>query len=199
MTPSLRACLKGLRLPIRTSRLDLVAPESSHVTALVPLLNDPTVARWTLHIPNPYTVADARRFVRRARAFRRTGGGLRLVMVRRSDRALVGGIGLHHTDEDHASAEIGYWLGRPYRGHGYGSEAARAVVKIAFQELGLHRVEAAVFPGNAGSIRLLRRVGFRYEGRARDAVLKDGKWRSDLWFSVLATDRVRSRRTARKP
>jgi RimJ/RimL family protein N-acetyltransferase len=199
MRPSLRVRVRRLRLPIRTSRLELTSPEPGHVRALVPLLDDRTVARWTLHIPHPYTSSDARRYVRRARVQRQSGRSLGLVIVRRTDGALVGGIGLHNLNDDHASAEIGYWLGRPYRGQGYGSEAARALVKVAFWRLGLHRVEAAVFPGNNASVRLLRGLGFRYEGRARDAVLKNGTWMTDLRFARLVTDPVRTRRTSRKP
>jgi len=197
VTPSLAARVKRLPLPIRTRRLELVLPRLDQAGALATLLQEPSVARWTLHIPHPYTTSDARRYVLRAQDRRRSGRGLPLQIVRRGDRVLVGGVGLHQLDEPHAAAEVGYWVGRPYRRHGYAEEATRALVNVAFRRLGLHRVEAAVFPGNAASVRLLRRCGFRYEGRVRDEVLKDGVWRSTLRFARLSTDRVRTRRASR--
>jgi len=196
--PDLAARVRRLPLPIRTARLELLLPDLSQVPELVPLLNERTVARWTLHIPHPYGAADAREFVRRARAHRRRGDGLRLLIVRRRDGAVVGGIGLHQMSGDHRRAEIGYWVGRRYRGQGYATEAARSLVKEAFGPLGLHRVEAAVFPGNAASVGVLRRLGFRYEGRHREAVRKDGRWMTDVRFARLATDPVRTPRSARK-
>ena len=191
MTASLADRVRSLVLPIRTRRLELASPRLDQVEALVALLREPSIARWTLHIPYPYTATDARKDILRSRAWRRRGGDLPLQVNRRVDGELIGGVGLYHLDERHASAEVGYWVGRPYRRHGYAEEATRSLVNVAFRRLGLHRVEAAVFPGNSGSVRLLRRCGFRYEGRVRDEVRKDGTWRSTLWFARLASDRVR--------
>lgn len=188
--------LRGLSLPVRTRRLELVAPRVGHVRALVDLLRDPSIARWTSNIPHPYAPADARSHILRSRATRRSGAGLSLYIVRRADGRLVGGVGLHQLDERHASAEIGYWVGRPYRRRGYGEEATRALANVAFRRLGLHRVEARVFLGNAASVGLLRRCGFRYEGRIRDELRRRGVWRTTLRFSRLATDPVRPRRTS---
>jgi [ribosomal protein S5]-alanine N-acetyltransferase len=197
VTPSLADRVSGLPLPIRTRRLELVPPRLDQVGALLALFREQSVARWTLHVPHPYTASDAREHILRSRTMRRRGRSLSLQIVRRADGELVGGVGLHNLDEDHSSAEVGYWVGRPYRHHGYAEEATRALVNVAFRRLGLHRVEAAVFPGNSSSVRLLRRCGFRYEGRVRDEVRKDGVWRTTLSFARLTTDRVRTRRTSR--
>jgi RimJ/RimL family protein N-acetyltransferase len=198
VTPSLVDRVKHLALPIRTRRLELVPPRLDQVGELVALLREPSVARWTLHIPYPYIATDARKDVLRSQNLRRRGQGLSLLVVRRIDGALIGGVGFHPLDEHHASAEIGYWVGRPYRHHGFAEEATRALVNAGFRRLGLHRIEAAVFPGNVNSVRLLRRCGFRYEGRVRDEVRKDGVWRSTLWFARLATDPVTPQRTSRR-
>jgi [ribosomal protein S5]-alanine N-acetyltransferase len=196
-TPSLAERVQGLALPIRTRRLELVLPRFDQVEALVALLSEPSVARWTLHIPHPYRASDARKDILRSRTWRRTGRALPLLIVRRADGDLIGGVGLYQLNENHASAEVGYWVGRPYRRRGYAEEATRGLVNAAFRHLGLHRVEAAVFLGNEASVRLLRRCGFRYEGRVRDEVRKDGVWRSTLWFARLSTDPVRTRRASR--
>jgi RimJ/RimL family protein N-acetyltransferase len=193
--PSLSDRVRNLPLPIRTRRLQLVPPEVDQVGPLVTLLREPSVARWTLHVPHPYRASDAREHILRSRAMRRKGRSLSLQIVRRADGELVGGVGLHNLDAGTASAEVGYWLGRPHRHRGYAEEATRALVNVAFRSLGLHRVEAAVFPGNRASVRLLKRCGFRYEGRVRDEVRKGRSWRSTLWYARLSSDPVKPRRT----
>jgi [ribosomal protein S5]-alanine N-acetyltransferase len=177
------------RLPVvRTARLELVPPNSIYAPALVDLLSDRSISRWTGTIPYPYTSRDADEYIRRARATRRAGGGVPFHIVRRSDGVLIGGAGLHNLNEARASAEAGYWLGRKYRGQGYAREALAGVLGTAFGTLGLHRVYATVFPRNGPSIRVLRSNGFQYEGRIRDEIRKDGEWRSALLFSRLSTD-----------
>lgn len=177
--------LRRFRGPLLTRRLRLELPDPRRVPELVALLGDPTVVRWTLRIPAPYRPADGRAFVRRARAAHRAGTALALHVVRRSDNALVGGVGLHHLEFEDRRGEIGYWIGRPFRGEGYATEAARALIALAFDRWGLHRVEAGVFPGNVRSVRLLRKLGFRYEGRLRERLRKDGRFYDDLVYARL--------------
>jgi len=95
---------------------------------------------------------------------------------------------LHHLEEGGSSAEVGYWIGREHRGQGYATEAVNLLVRTGFSRLGLHRIEARIFPGNLASRRLAKRCGFRYEGRLRDEVKKNGRWRSTLLYSRLSSD-----------
>ena len=85
-----------------------------------------------------------------------------------SGEILVGGITLSNVRRGVAqSGSLGYWMGAPYAGKGLMSEGVQCVLDFAFDELGLHRVEAACLPHNAASMQLLRRSGFREEGLAR--------------------------------
>jgi len=170
--------------------VDLVLPDLRQVPAVVGLLSDPSVARWTLHIPHPYTARDARRWVRHAAEGRRTGRSLGLMVVRHSDGEVLGGVGLHDLEPGRTRAEVGYWIGREHRGRGYATEAVNLLVRAGFQHLRLHRIEARVFPGNAASRGVARRCGFRFEGRLRDEVQKDGRWRTTLLFARIASDPV---------
>ena len=70
------------------------------------------------------------------------------------------------------------------------SEAVRGALRFAFQELALHRVEAACLPNNEPSRRLLERVGFRHEGLARSYLRINGAWADHLLYAVLASDRL---------
>jgi len=187
-TPSPRERIARLRFPLRGRRVDLVPPGPEHIPEVVRLLGEPSVARMTLHIPYPYTKRDGRDWVRRTRTNRNSGRALGLSVLRRSDGALLGGVGLHDLEEGGTSAEVGYWIGREHRGQGYAAEAVNLLVRTGFSRLGLHRIEARVFPGNLASRRLAARCGFRYEGRLRDEVSKNGRWRATLLYSRLATD-----------
>ncbi|HYA54051.1 MAG TPA: GNAT family N-acetyltransferase [Thermoplasmata archaeon] len=183
----------SLRYPLRGRRVDLVLPDPHHIRALVRLLSEPSVARVTLSIPFPYSASDARHWIARAGRGRRAGERLSLSVVRRADDALLGGVGLHQFDGAGSRAEVGYWLGREYRGQGYAAEAVNVLLRVAFRELRLHRVEARIFPGNRSSQELARRCGFRYEGRLRHEVQKDGRWQDSWLYSRLSTDRPRRR------
>jgi RimJ/RimL family protein N-acetyltransferase len=183
-----------LPLPIRGRRVLLALPAFERVAATARLLNDRRVHRGTLRLPYPYAEKDARAWIRRARRDRKAGRSLGLSIVRRSDGELLGGVGLYQLEAGAARAEVGYWLGREHWGHGYATEAVKAILRVAFRELGLHRIEARVYPWNVASSRVVRRCGFRYEGRLRDEVQKDGRWHSTLLFSRLATDPPVSRR-----
>lgn len=74
------------------------------------------------------------------------------------------------------SGFLGYWIGEPYAGHGYMSEALGLLLRFAFWELRLHRVEANIIPTNVPSRRVVRRHGFRHEGTARRYLRINGRW-----------------------
>lgn len=75
------------------------------------------------------------------------------------------------------AAKLGYAVAADEWGRGYGADAARTLLTYGFEHLDLHRVSAAVGPGNGSSIRLLERLGFAREGRLRDHVFTNGAWR----------------------
>jgi ribosomal-protein-alanine N-acetyltransferase len=105
-----------------------------------------------------------------------------------SDR-LLGGVTLSNVRRGVTqSAMLGYWLGLPFVGNGYMTSAVRAVLPHAFEQLRLHRVEAAAQPINARSVAVLRRAGFVEEGLARRYLKINGAWQDHLVFAMLAED-----------
>jgi [ribosomal protein S5]-alanine N-acetyltransferase len=86
------------------------------------------------------------------------------------------------------AAAVGYWLGLPYIGRGYMTETVGAIIPFAFDELKLHRLEAACLPHNHASIRVLERNGFQREGLARRYLKIDGVWQDHLLFALLSDD-----------
>jgi [ribosomal protein S5]-alanine N-acetyltransferase len=82
------------------------------------------------------------------------------------------------------NAHLGYAVTEAANGRGYATEAVQEATRIAFEELGLHRVQAAVIPRNDASIRVLEKAGFRREGFAERYLLINGAWEDHLVFAV---------------
>jgi len=110
-------------------------------------------------------------------------------VFRHTDSALVGGCNLTNIRRGVAQAcSLGYWVGEPHQRSGYILDAARTVVRHAFETLNLHRVEAACVPSNAPSRALLEKLGFREEGLARAYLKINGAWRDHVLFAIVRSD-----------
>ncbi len=82
-------------------------------------------------------------------------------------------------------ATLAYSVDYRRQGNGFATEAARAVVRFAFDELNLHRLETGYYPHNTGSGRVLRKLGFTVEGYARDYLFIDGAWRDTIRVALI--------------
>jgi ribosomal-protein-alanine N-acetyltransferase len=118
-----------------------------------------------------------------------------LLACRLADGAIVGFFNLSHIiRRGFKSAYIGYAVGRPFAGQGYMREALELVLRHAFLDLRLHRLEANIQPGNEPSIALARGAGFRREGYSPRYLKIGGRWRDHERWAILADDwRERSR------
>jgi ribosomal-protein-alanine N-acetyltransferase len=125
-------------------------------------------------------------YLRRLR--RRDAHGL---LVRRNeDGALAGAITISRiVPEPFRSGYLGYYAFEPHAGRGLMREALDLTVDLAFGALGLHRLEANVQPGNARSIELVRRCGFRLEGYSPNYLRVAGRWRDHERWAITAEDR----------
>lgn len=102
---------------------------------------------------------------------------------------LAGGLTLSNVRRGVAQAcSLGYWVGNRYARRGYMSDAVAAVTPFVFDQLGLHRLEAACLPTNHASTALLRKCGFAEEGFARRYLKINGQWQDHLLFAILADD-----------
>lgn len=106
-----------------------------------------------------------------------------------ADDRLLGFINLQALAWTHGDAFMGINLGeREDWGKGYGTDALLVLLRYAFTELNLHRVSLGVFADNARAIRSYEKAGFVIEGRYRQAVCRDGRWRDVVGMGVLKTD-----------
>lgn len=139
------------------------------------------IADTTLAIPHPYEDGMAEAWISGHRAELDCGTGITLAVTLRDTGALAGAISLMQIEAGH-QAEIGYWIGVPYWGRGYCSQALRVVARHAFEQLHLHRLYARCFVRNPASSRVLQKLGFVHEGRQRQHVRKwDGFEDIDLY------------------
>jgi [ribosomal protein S5]-alanine N-acetyltransferase len=165
---------------IETPRLQMRPWKESDIPELVPLIGAREVAATTLRVPHPYEEKHAREFL----ASIAKENELRLAIRLRSDGRLCGGGGLH-PEAPHRRAELGYWIGVPYWGNGYATEAAKAVARYGFEQIQLNRIFANHFKHNPASGNVLRKIGMKYEGCLRQHVLKWGEFVDLELYSIL--------------
>jgi ribosomal-protein-alanine N-acetyltransferase len=132
--------------------------------------------------PHPYTEADGRAWIAHCEA--RTGQPTNFAIDWQGES--IGGVGLDpHDDVHRVMASVGYWLGEPFWGRGFATEALRALTTHAFATFDLQRLQAAVFDWNTASARVLEKAGYALEGRMRRSIIKDGRVADTLLYARL--------------
>ncbi len=142
------------------------------------------IADTTTGIPHPYPEGAAEVWIREHPRLFAEGREVTFAIVRKSDGALIGSIGLVNISPGH-QAELGYWVGEPFWGQGYCTEAAWAVLDYAFGTLGLARVYARHFRRNPASGRVMQKLGMTHEGCLRRHVVKWGKLEDLELYGIL--------------
>ncbi|MBA4149513.1 MAG: GNAT family N-acetyltransferase [Verrucomicrobia bacterium] len=114
---------------------------------------------------------------------------LGLFICSNEDHAILGTINLSQIVRGNfLNACIGYSIGAPFAGKGYMTEALQLVLRLAFEELDLHRIEANIQPHNEASIALVKRAGFSEEGFSPRYLKVCGRWRDHERWAILAED-----------
>lgn len=116
------------------------------------------------------------------------GRAFRFVVRDREHHRMLGVVGLESVIHMHRSCELGYWLTDAASGKGYMTEAAAGALDFAFSRVGAHRVRIAAATDNHRSLAVIARLGFRFEGIAREAEHCDGRWLDHAVFALLSTD-----------
>lgn len=140
---------------IRTSRLLLRALTPRDARRIALLAGDWDVARMTGRIPHPYSDELAKQWI----SDLSEGEDVRGIV---HHNELIGICG--YMPDGTSSAEIGYWLGKPWWGRGFATEAAGALIEYCFEEVGFERVTCGHFVDNPASARVISKLGFRYTG-----------------------------------
>jgi RimJ/RimL family protein N-acetyltransferase len=171
--------LKGKRIYLRPLRM-------SDAREITEQAKDRSVSRFT-RIPHPYTIKDARKWLKRAESGWKEGTHYNFGIFLKDNR-YIGSIGIHEVSPLNQKCEIGYYLGKSFRGKGYMTEAAMLILKFIFNEMKLHRIEVTIHPENIRSQKLIGRLGGKYEGYLREGVNLKGKFVDAKLYGILKKD-----------
>ena len=168
---------------LHTARLRLRPFSEADADALFALHSNAHVLRYW-DSPPWSEPSRAERFIAACRQIEEEGSGARLAIDRVTDGAFVGWCGLTQWNADYRSASMGYCLTEAAWGHGYATEAARAVLQWAYETLDLNRVQAETDTRNVASAHVLEKLGFVREGTLREDCIVNGEV-SDSWVYGL--------------
>ena len=182
------SALLGAAPHLRTARLNLGAFRLEDAAALQQLAGDRQIADTTVSIPHPYELDHALAWIANQRRERVRGRAINLAICLGPEAQLIGSVGLRDIDPAHRQAELGFWIGVEWWGHGYASEAAEAVIRYGFETLGLNRICAHHMVRNPAAGRVMLHLGMRQEGIMRERVLKWGLYEDVVLYALLRED-----------
>jgi ribosomal-protein-alanine N-acetyltransferase len=172
---------------LQTKRLILRPFELTDGDDVRRLAGDRAIADTTLQIPHPYEVGMAEEWILTRGPRFEAGEEVVFAVVLRESGELIGAMGLV-IEGKFRKAELGYWIGRPYWGNGYCTEAGQAVLEYGFQALNLNRIHAYHFKRNPASGRVMQKLGLKHEGSAREHVMKWGLVEDVELYGILRSD-----------
>jgi RimJ/RimL family protein N-acetyltransferase len=174
---------------IRTERLLLRRYRKGDLDRLAEIQSLPEVARFLYWEPRRLAEVEPQLAKRIAGTrLENDGDVVTLAVERLEDGLLLGDATIFLRSVAHRQVEVGYTFHPDAGGHGYATEAARALVDLAFDELDAHRVFARTDARNTASAALLRRLGMRQEAHFREAEIFKGAWGDELVFATLADE-----------
>ena len=142
---------------LETERLVLRAPRLEDAKAVAQLANDRRIAENTARIPHPYSLADAEKFIASV-----DGSDDETAFLITREKKVLGAVGISLSERE--PPDLGYWLGVTFWGHGYATEAVRAVIDHAFADLDFEVLGAGARVTNPASRRVLEKCGFQWTG-----------------------------------
>lgn len=179
--------MPAISLPIRTQRLVLRRFDGRDLDAFHAYHSMPDTARFLPGPAKTYTQSMERVGRYANFVFEKEGDWVALAIEAADEPGLQGEIVLKWLP-GRGQGEVGWTLAPGARGKGYGTEAAQAVLRLGFEDLGMHRIEARLDELNAASASLCTRLGMRLEARHIDKWHYKGQWATELVYAVLADE-----------
>jgi len=165
-------------------KVRLRAIERDDIPRFLRWLNDPEVRRY-LAMYLPLSRAQEERWFERQLQDQRS----QVFAIETTEGEHIGNIGLHDINWKDRCAELGIFIGeKNFWGQGYGTDAIRTLLRLAFEEMGLNRISLRVYDFNHRAIRCYQKCGFQQEGRLRQAHFAGGRYHDVLIMGALARD-----------
>jgi RimJ/RimL family protein N-acetyltransferase len=172
-------------LPIETPRLRLRLLVPDDLGALHAIQSRADIARWLYWEPRDEDQVREALMGQIARARDRPVTGIAVAAVLRAGGPLVGHLTLTVVSAEHRQAELGFIFHPDHQGSGYATEASEALLALAFDVYGMHRVAGRLEARNGASMRVLERLGMRREGHLVENEFVKGEWQSELVYALL--------------
>ncbi len=139
------------------------------------------------HEAGHYALGEVRRALSADRHNAAAGAGFRYWLVPKGTNEIVGTVALNNILwKPFWSCFLGYKMDENHTGEGYATEAVRRILRMAFEDVGLHRVEIYVMPRNTASLRVAEKLGFEQEGISRKCLEVNGVWEDHVRLAKLA-------------
>lgn len=177
--------------PLETSRLIIHSLDATDTRDLWAAVEEsrPHLEPWLPWVPFNVDLDSSGRYAEASAMDWDAARACRFAIRERSSKRFLGVIGLESFAHLHESVELGYWLRIDACGKGLMTEAGRAVLDWAFGPVNAHRVRVAAATDNHRSLSVIGRLGFRFEGIARQAERCHGRWLDHAVFALLVGDR----------
>lgn len=172
--------IDGARVTLRPHRPEDAAP------AFALLHGNDAILRWLVW-DGPRDRAELERYYGLWRVVRPDGEDYSLAVVERASGELIGSFGMRFGGHP-GTGDVGYWIGTPYQGRGFGGEALAVAARLAFERLDAHALCAWVFEGNAASRAVLERNGFHHVRSVPARVVKGGRAIAEDYFTLLRAE-----------
>jgi RimJ/RimL family protein N-acetyltransferase len=176
--------------PIRTPRLALRPFTRDDLDAVLAYVSDPDVVRFLYWEVTTERAAARKMLDAKIGNWTLTDAGQTLVLAVElaESGSLVGEVVLKWLSREHRQGEIGFVVTPAHQGHGYATEAATAMLALAFDDLGLHRVIGRCDPRNTASAAVLERLGMRREAHFVQNEIFKGEWGDEYVYALLADE-----------
>lgn len=168
---------------IQTDRLLLKHPTESDIANIVKYAGDKIIADGTINIPHPYHDQDARNWLELIKTNAASGEQVNFGLYLQNE-GLIGSVGLKIAPRFN-HAEVGYWIGVPFHGKGYATEALNAILDYGFDTLNLHKIFGNHFTSNPASAHVMIKCGMKKEAELIDHYMKGTKYYSIVQYCIF--------------
>jgi ribosomal-protein-alanine N-acetyltransferase len=168
----------------------LLGPEDAEEYTAVLVRNKDFLAPYDPARADEYwTIDEQRAQLELAAREAEAGTGYAFAIIDGADGAIAGRVALANVvRKAWQNATLGYWVDEARNGRGLATHASRLALAYAFETAGLHRVQAGVMPRNQRSIRVIEKIGMRYEGLSERYLLINGVWEDHLLYALTAEE-----------
>ncbi|MDM5219425.1 GNAT family N-acetyltransferase [Peribacillus sp. NJ11] len=172
------------KLMITTERLVLRLFQTPDAAAVATLCNNYNIYKNTLYLPYPYSLNDALSWMGNHYDNFMADKNYEFAVTDKETGELFGAIALSN-NKIFNHGEIAYWIGEPFWGNGYATEAAQSILQFAFEEKKLHKVFARYFLSNLASGKVMEKIGMKKEGMLKEHVIKDSKYEDLVYYGII--------------